>query len=113
MGFNQDSGSGMKSRSSLTLANRSPRQSDLACSIRSFEELTKFHQIVRSPSIDAPPSSITFAAVVAVLVLLLVAELIIVGMVLGTARDQDLSVRRIETVQAFFGLLHFPLDARK
>ncbi len=41
-------------------------------------------------------------AVVAVIVLLLVVGMVIAGMVLGTGRDQDLSVRRFESVEAFY-----------
>ena len=41
-------------------------------------------------------------AIVAVLVLLVVVGLIIVGMVSGGARDQDLTVRRLEACQAFY-----------
>lgn len=37
-----------------------------------------------------------------VVVLLLMVDLILVGMVLGGARDQDLTARRVETVQAFY-----------
>ncbi len=40
-------------------------------------------------------------AIVAVILLLLVMSLIIIGMLHGGARDQDLSVRRIETIRAF------------
>ncbi len=39
---------------------------------------------------------------IGVIVFLLVVGVIIVGMVLGGARDQDLTVRRLETVQAFY-----------
>lgn len=41
------------------------------------------------------------AAIVAV-VLLLVLDLIVLGMVLGGARDQTLTSRRVETIQAFY-----------
>ncbi len=41
-------------------------------------------------------------AVVAVIVLLVVVGMIIVGMVHFGARDQDLTVRRLETIQAFY-----------
>ena len=41
-------------------------------------------------------------AIVMVLVLLLVVGLIIIGMVLGGGRDAELSIRRWETVQAFY-----------
>ncbi|UCD74647.1 MAG: hypothetical protein JSV91_12765 [Phycisphaerales bacterium] len=41
-------------------------------------------------------------AAVVMIVLLLVVELIIIGMVLGGARDQDLTVRRLESIQAFY-----------
>ena len=37
-----------------------------------------------------------------IIVLLLVVELIIVGMVLGGARDQSLTMRRCETIRAFY-----------
>ncbi len=40
--------------------------------------------------------------IIGVIVFLLVVGMIIVGMVLGGARDQDLTVRRLETVQAFY-----------
>ena len=45
---------------------------------------------------------IELTAVIGVIVFLLVVGVIIVGMVLGGARDQDLTVRRLETVQAFY-----------
>jgi Tfp pilus assembly protein PilX len=41
-------------------------------------------------------------AVVAVIVSMLILSIIVVGSVLGTARDQDLTVRRLETVRAFY-----------
>ncbi len=41
-------------------------------------------------------------AAIAMIVLLLIVDLIVVGMVLSGARDQDLTVRRVETVQAFY-----------
>ena len=41
-------------------------------------------------------------AAVVMIVLLLVVELIIIGMVLGGARDQDLTLRRCETIRAFY-----------
>ncbi len=41
-------------------------------------------------------------ALIGVIVFLLVVGVIIVGMVLGGARDQDLTVRRLETVRAFY-----------
>lgn len=41
-------------------------------------------------------------AAIVMIVLLLVVDLIALGMVLGGARDQDLTVRRLETVQAFY-----------
>ena len=41
-------------------------------------------------------------AAVVMVVLLLLLNLIIIGMVLGGARDQDVTVRRVETVQAFY-----------
>lgn len=42
------------------------------------------------------------AAVVAIIVSMLILGLIITGAVLGTARDQDLTVRRLETIRAFY-----------
>lgn len=48
------SGSGINSSSPSTVPKRPSDQSDLACSIRSFEVDTKFHQICRGPS-DEPP----------------------------------------------------------
>jgi hypothetical protein len=42
------------------------------------------------------------AAVVAMVVAMLVTTLIILGLVLGGARDQDLSLRRLETIRAFY-----------
>lgn len=42
------------------------------------------------------------AAAIAMVILLLLMNLIIIGMVLGGARDHDLTVRRVETVQAFY-----------
>src|SRR5688572_16929470 len=41
-------------------------------------------------------------AVVAVIVSMLIMAIVVVGTVLGTARDQDLTVRRLETVRAFY-----------
>jgi Tfp pilus assembly protein PilX len=41
-------------------------------------------------------------AAVGMIVLLLVVELIVIGMVLGGARDQDLTMRRCETIRAFY-----------
>ena len=41
-------------------------------------------------------------AAVAMIIVLLILNLVIVGMVLGACRDQDISVRRLETVQAFY-----------
>jgi hypothetical protein len=55
------SGSGMNSVSPGALANRSSFQSRLAGSILAVELETKFHQRCRSPSIGAPPRSITRA----------------------------------------------------
>lgn len=48
----------MNSVSSETGANRPILQSSFACSIRSFELETKFHQMCRAPSIRSPPRSI-------------------------------------------------------
>jgi Tfp pilus assembly protein PilX len=42
------------------------------------------------------------AAAVVMITLLIVVNLIIVGLVLGGSRDQDLTIRRVETVQAFY-----------
>jgi len=42
------------------------------------------------------------AAAVAVIASLLVVNLIIVGFAVGGARDQDLTVRRLETIRAFY-----------
>jgi len=42
------------------------------------------------------------AAVVALVVVMLVATLIILGMVFAGARDQDLTMRRLETIRAFY-----------
>jgi hypothetical protein len=54
----EPSGSGMNSISSPgTFANRPSLQSRLACSMRSFELETKFHQMCRGPSSGAPPMS--------------------------------------------------------
>src|SRR5258708_37407063 len=52
------SGSGMNSVSLGTCAKRPLFQSALACSIRSLEEETKFHQIWRGPSSASPPRNI-------------------------------------------------------
>ncbi|MCI0365430.1 MAG: hypothetical protein L0Y44_07890 [Phycisphaerales bacterium] len=41
-------------------------------------------------------------AVVAVIVTMLIMAIVVVGTVLGTARDQDLTVRRLETIRAFY-----------
>ena len=41
------------------------------------------------------------AAVITVIILLLI-DLMILSIVIGSARDQDVSVRRLETVQAFY-----------
>jgi hypothetical protein len=54
-----DSGCGMNSVSPGAGSNRPACQSSFACSIRSFELETKFHQMWRLPSIGSPPSSIT------------------------------------------------------
>ncbi len=42
------------------------------------------------------------AAVVALILAMLLMALIMVGLVLGGARDQDLTIRRLETVRAFY-----------
>lgn len=42
------------------------------------------------------------AAVVAIILAMLVLGLVAIGMVLGGARDQDLTIRRLETVRAFY-----------
>jgi type II secretory pathway component PulK len=42
------------------------------------------------------------AAAVATIILLMLMNLIIVGMIIGGARESDLTVRRLETVQAFY-----------
>jgi hypothetical protein len=39
---------------------------------------------------------------VVAVVLLLIANLVVIGAVLGGSRDHDLTIRRIETVQAFY-----------
>jgi hypothetical protein len=41
-------------------------------------------------------------AVVATIVLLLIIDLIIVGIVLGLSRDHDLTVRRMQTIEAMY-----------
>jgi hypothetical protein len=41
-------------------------------------------------------------AAIVMIVLLLILDLVVIVMVLGGARDQDLTVRRVETVQAFY-----------
>jgi hypothetical protein len=50
----------------------------------------------------SPTSTRRGVAAVVMVVLLLALNLIIIGMVLGGARDQDLTVRRLETVRAFY-----------
>ena len=55
--------------------------------------------MTRLPHVRSPRRG---TAIIGVIVFLLVVGLIIVGMVLGGARDQILSVRRLETVQAFY-----------
>ena len=42
------------------------------------------------------------ATIVATISTLLVIALVLVGLVLGGARDQDLAVRRLETIRAFY-----------
>jgi type II secretory pathway component PulK len=42
------------------------------------------------------------AAAVAVVLLLVLINMIVVGLVLGGARDHELTTRRVETVQAFY-----------
>lgn len=42
------------------------------------------------------------AAVVAMIATMLLITLVLVGLVLGGARDQDLSVRRLDTIRAFY-----------
>jgi hypothetical protein len=42
------------------------------------------------------------SAIVAMIVVLVIAELVIIGIVLGGARDQDLSMRRMESTHAFY-----------
>lgn len=42
------------------------------------------------------------ATIVAMIATMLVIALVLVGLVLGGARDQDLSVRRLETLRAFY-----------
>ena len=51
------------------------------------------------PRVRSPRRGIVL---IGVIVFLLVVGVIIVGMVLGGARDQDLTVRRLETVRAFY-----------
>lgn len=41
-------------------------------------------------------------AAVSMIIVLMLVDLIIVGMVIGGARDHDLTVRRIETIQSFY-----------
>ncbi len=41
-------------------------------------------------------------AAVSMIIVLMLVDLIIVGMVIGGARDHDLTVKRIETIQAFY-----------
>src|ERR1700712_3869892 len=66
-GRDLSSGNGMNSLLSFGGSTIRPFfQSALACSIRSFRDDTKFHQIKRSPS-DSPPSSITVDFSVAVI----------------------------------------------
>src|SRR5262249_16495109 len=59
------SGKGTNSVSPGMGGKRWSRQSCLASSVRSRVRATKFHQMKRSPSVFAPPSSITRAAVAA------------------------------------------------
>jgi hypothetical protein len=42
------------------------------------------------------------AAAVAMVVVLVIIDLIIVGIVVGQARDHDLTIRRMQTIQAFY-----------
>ena len=42
------------------------------------------------------------SALVAVMVLIFIASMIVAGFVLLTGRDSDLTVRRVETIQAFY-----------
>jgi hypothetical protein len=42
------------------------------------------------------------AAIVAMISVMLLIALVLVGLVLGGARDQDLSIRRLETIRAFY-----------
>lgn len=55
----------MNSVSFGTGLKRPCAQSSFACSRRSLLDETKFHQMMRGPSIASPPSSISFAGVVA------------------------------------------------
>ncbi|MBT8485922.1 MAG: hypothetical protein HKO59_14930 [Phycisphaerales bacterium] len=41
-------------------------------------------------------------AAVVMLIVLLAVQLLVIGMVLGGSRDQDLTLRRLETVQSFY-----------
>ncbi len=41
-------------------------------------------------------------AAVSMIIVLMLLDLIIVGMVIGGARDHDLTIRRIETIQSFY-----------
>ena len=41
-------------------------------------------------------------AAVSMIIVLMLVDLIIVGMVIGGARDHDLTIRRIETIQSFY-----------
>src|SRR5215475_4349309 len=52
------SGSGMNSVSPGTGVKRPVFQSCFACSMRSFDEETKFHQMCRGPSSAVPPRNI-------------------------------------------------------
>src|SRR5688572_6539228 len=56
-------------------------------------------EMKRLPSRTAPRRG---AAIVAMITTMLLLGLIGVGMVLGGARDQDLSIKRLETVRAFY-----------
>lgn len=58
-------------------------------------------QRIAGPSRDAPAGERAIA-VVAMVVVLLVIDLIIVGIVLGLSRDHDLTVRRVQTVEAMY-----------
>ena len=58
--------------------------------------------MTRPPNLCPSASSRRGAALVAVVVALVLLQLLVVGMTLGGARDQDLSARRVEAARAFY-----------